>query len=118
MHWRIRGREFEDGSPLSSWIKIEGSSWIPQIGGCELSFNIYKHDGHFWKLYVTRWKLDGRAESEYTYGGRACRVAQVKYRASAKSPHSGVEKARGELEWVRVEEVDPEIHAVVRGDGG
>ena len=48
------------------------------------------------------------------FGGLACRMAQVQYKTNAVSPHSGMWKEAGELEWVRVEEVDPAKHEVLR----
>ena len=113
MTWRIKDQVFDDGSALADWTKIEGSAWLPQEEGYELSFNIYQHDGAFWKLYIARWKLQGRSEYAYSYGGLACRMAQVKYKTNAVSPHSGMWKEAGELEWVRVEEVDPAKHEVL-----
>ncbi len=118
MRWRIKDHEFEDGSTLANWTKIEGSSWLPQEEGYELSFDIYEHDGQFWKLYIARWKAEDQSKYAYSYGGVACRMAQVAYKKQALSPHSGVEKPGGELEWVRVEEVDNAIHQVIRKGGG
>ncbi len=41
-------------------------------------------------------------------------MAQVQYKTNTVSPHSGMWKEAGELEWVRVEEVDPAKHEVLR----
>ena len=118
MQWLIKDHSFEDGSHLTDWTKIEGSPWIPQIEGHELSFDIYKHDNQFWKLYIARWKAKGKPGLTYSYGGQACRMAQVQYKKETLSPHSGVQKVAGDIEWVRVEEVDGNIHRVLRkGEG-
>ena len=113
LRWRIQDREFEDGSQLKQWKRIEDTAWIPQPEGHELTFSIYEHDGRFWKLYRGRWRTNEGGYA-YSYGGQACQVAEVRYRRNAISPHSSVSKLAGEREWVRVEEVDPTIHDVIR----
>ena len=113
LRWRIQDREFEDGSQLKQWRRIENTTWIPQPDGYELTFSIYEHAGGFWKLYRARLRTH---EGSYanSYGGQACQVAEVRYRRDAISPHSSDSKLVGECEWVRVEEVDPTIHDVIR----
>ena len=59
LKWQSRGQVFEDGSSLTDWKKIESSPWHPQIESHELTFDIYEHDGHFWKLYRARWIPEG-----------------------------------------------------------
>ena len=54
LRWRIQDREFEDGSQLKQWRRIENTTWIPQPYGYELTFSIYEHAGGFWKLYRAR----------------------------------------------------------------
>ena len=56
------------------------------------------------------------ASSMHTYGwGRqACRMALVEYNRRARSPHSGLLKGVGDLEWVRAYEVDADVHRVVK----
>lgn len=114
LHWAVRDQIFEDGSKVQDWDRIEGSPWVVQDDGYELSFDIYRHDGRFWKLYIARRSPRGRSEYDVTYGGVACRVAEVRYKIDAVSPHSRVLKKRGALEWVRVGEVDEDIHTVTR----
>lgn len=115
LRWRIPGYEFEDGSKVLDWKKIESSAWHLQIeSDYEMTFDIYEHDGQFWKLYQGRWVVEGTAEYTYRYGGQACRMTQVEYTQKARSPHSGLLKQAGDLEWVRVYEVDDRIHAVVQ----
>ncbi len=38
----------------------------------------------------------------------------MEYTQKLRSPHSGLLKEAGELEWVRVYEVDKRIHSVVK----
>ena len=46
LRWRIPGQEFEDGSQLKDWHKIESTSWHLQFeSNYEMTFNIYQHDG-------------------------------------------------------------------------
>ena len=47
-------REFEDGSRLRDWTRIESSPWHWQYDTHELAFDIYEHAGGYWKLYRTR----------------------------------------------------------------
>ncbi|GJM15133.1 MAG: hypothetical protein DHS20C13_04600 [Thermodesulfobacteriota bacterium] len=112
--WKIKGVMFQDGSKLEDWHKIEGSSWHWQYDDHDLTFDIYEHKGEFWKLYRSRRVPMGTTNYDYSYGGLACRMAQVRYKALSRSPHSGVLKDESELEWVRVEEVDEEIHKVLK----
>ena len=115
LQWRISGQEFEDGSLLSNWQKIDSSPWHLQVEShYEMTFDIYEHDGQFWKLYRARWLMEGTTEYTYSYGGQACRMTQVAYKHAARSPHSGLLKTAGELEWVRVYEVDERIHTIIR----
>ena len=58
----------------------------------------------------------GKTDYSYGYGGQACRMALVEYLMRARSPHSNGLKEPGDLEWVRVYEVDPQIHCVVRAE--
>jgi hypothetical protein len=114
LQWELYGLEFEDGSKLEDWTKIEKSPWHWQYDNHELTFNIYEHLGQFWKLYLSRWVLKDTNEYQYRYGGQACRMAKVQYKLSSRSPHSGIIKEKGELEWVRIGEVDEKIHKVLR----
>ena len=84
MHWAVKDQVFEDGSMVQEWEKIEGSPWIPQDEGYELSFDIYRHHDQFWKLYIARWIPEGAAEYAYAYGGVACRIAEVRYKTDKK----------------------------------
>ncbi|MEM7773067.1 MAG: hypothetical protein AAGA75_16360 [Cyanobacteria bacterium P01_E01_bin.6] len=115
LRWRIPGHQFEDGSRLTDWKKIESSAWHLQIEtGYEMTFDIYEHNGQFWKLYQARWVVEGTDDYHYRYGGQACRMAQVAYKIKARSPHSGLLKDAGDLEWVRVYEVNEHIHNVIK----
>ena len=115
LQWKIPGQEFEDGSLVTDWKKIENTPWHLQIESqYEMTFDIYEHDGQFWKLYQARWVIEGSTRYLYRYGGQACRMAQVQYRQIVRSPHSGLLKQAGDLEWVRVYEVDKRIHQVIR----
>ena len=116
--WLVPDEVFVDRSRVADWRKVESFPWIPQYEGYELTFDIYEHDGQFWKLYRARWKASGAANYRYSYGGQACRMAEVRYSKEAVSPHSHEQKQAGEVEWVRVEEVDSAIHEVIRrGEG-
>ena len=113
--WAVRGESFEDGSRLADWVKIEDSGvWHWQYDTHELSFAIYSHDGQFWKLYRARFVPEGAADYAYDFGGQACRMALVEYRARGRSPHSSRLVQLGEREWVRTYEVDERIHKVLR----
>ena len=47
LRWRIPGQEFEDGSKLADWKKIDNSPWHLQFeSSYEMIFDIYQHDGH------------------------------------------------------------------------
>lgn len=115
LQWRIHGDEFEDGSKIADWKKIESDAWHFRVeSSYEMTFDIYEHDGQFWKLYQGRWAVEGIAEYTYRYGGQACRMTQVAYTTKVRSPHSGLLKQRGDLEWVRVYEVNERIHNVMK----
>lgn len=111
--WRIKGSVFEDGSSLKDWKKIEGSPWNWQYDDHELTFEIYESRGRYWKLYRARRVPIGAKEYDYHYGGQACRVVKVSYKTRTRSPHSGTLKDQGDIEWVRVEEVDEDIHDIL-----
>ena len=113
--WSIPGETFEDGSRLADWKKIASFPWQWQYDSHELAFDIYEHAGGYWKLYRARTAPPGAERYEERFGGQACRMSLVEYRRRSGSPHSRTLKDAGELEWVRVEEVDPEIHEVVLG---
>ena len=113
LQWAVRGVSFEDGSTLADWTRIEQSGeWHWQYDTHELTFAIYEHDGQYWKLYQARWVPDGASEHAYGFGGQACRMALVRYRQRARSPHSGRLMERGATEWVRTYEVDGALHEV------
>ncbi|MEO1348063.1 MAG: hypothetical protein AAFW84_04575 [Cyanobacteria bacterium J06635_15] len=115
LSWKIPNHVFEDGSPITDWQKVESSAWQLQFeSGYEMTFDIYKHEGQFWKLYQARWVIEGTTEYLYRYGGQACRMTQVAYKTKARSPHSGLLKQRGDLEWVRVYEVDKRLHTIIQ----
>lgn len=115
LRWRIPNQQFEDGSKVVDWQKIESNPWHLQVErDYEMTFDIYEHDGQFWKLYQGRWVIEGTTEYMYRYGGQACRMTQVAYKTQARSPHSGLLKEAEDLEWVRVYEVDERIHTIVR----
>ena len=115
LRWRIPGQEFEDGSQVDDWHKIESSPWHLQFeSNYEMTFDIYEHAGQYWKLYQARWVTEGSNEYVYRYGGQACRMTQVEYITRSRSPHSGLLKEVGDLEWVRVYEVEERIHYVVK----
>lgn len=112
--WKIRGLVFEDGSSLEDWNMIYQSPWHWQYDDHELSFEIFEYRGGYWKLYKYRRVPNGRAEYEYGYGGQACRVAEVQYKSTSRSPHSGMLKQANDSEWVRAEEVDESLHEILR----
>ncbi len=115
LRWKIPSQEFEDGSQLKDWHKIESSPWHLQFeSNYEMTFDIYEHDGQYWKLYQARWVTGSSNEYVYRYGEQACRMTQVEYTTQSRSPHSGLLKEAGDLEWVRVYEVDERIHYVVK----
>lgn len=108
--WERPGETFEDGSRLQDWKKIASFPWQWQYDTHELAFDVYEHAGGYWKLYRARTAHPGADHHQTRFGGVACRVALVEYRRRAGSPHSRLLKEAGELEWVRVEEVDEQIH--------
>lgn len=113
--WRVNGAVFEDGSRLADWIKIhESGAWMWQYDTHELSFDIYEHDGQFWKLYRARFAQDDGSGYAYGFGGQACRMALVRHRRDARSPHSALLMRSGGEEWVRTYEVDETIHEIIR----
>lgn len=115
LQWRTRGVDFTDGSRLADWVEIYTSpDWHWQYDTHELSFSIYEHDGQFWKLYRARFVKPGEDRYAYDFGGQACRMALVAYTRRGRSPHSGCLMQRGEEEWVRTYEVDPDLHDVIR----
>ena len=115
MQWQIPDQEFEDGSRITDWKKLEDGAWHPQFErNYEMKFDIFEYDGQFWKLYQARWVADGTFQYHCRYGGQACRMSQVQYQKMTRSPHSGLLKKAGDLEWVRVYEVDEQIHKVIQ----
>ncbi len=113
--WRVSGESFEDGSLLADWVKInESGIWHWQYDTHELTFDIYEHDGQYWKLYRARFVADVEDGYAYGFGGQACRMALVEYTHRARSPHSNTLKLSGDLEWVRTYEVDETIHRVIK----
>lgn len=113
--WKVRGEVFEDGSPLQDWVKIDaGRDWHWQYDTHELNFEIYEHDGQYWKLYRARFVPEGLTEYAYDFGGQACRMVLVEYRCQARSPHSSRLMRQGEHEWIRTYEFDETIHYVVK----
>ncbi len=114
LKWSIPGEAFEDGSKLEDWLRIESSPWHWQYDSHELTFDIYEHDGQYWKLYRARSVPPGSAEYEYGFGGQACHMTLVKYLSRARSPHSARLMQIGDLEWVRTYEVDDVFHSVVK----
>ncbi len=114
LKWLIPGDAFEDGSRLADWTKIEEGPWHWQYDSHELCFDIYEHDGQYWKLYRARWVPPGSAEYEYGFGGQACRMALVEYKQRSRSPHSARLMQAGDLEWVRTYEFDEAVHGVVK----
>ena len=115
LRWTVPGEVFEDGSRLAEWIKIESHPWQWQYDAHELAFDIYEHDGQYWKLYRARWVPEGTTEYVYDYGGQACRMMLVEYTTKARSPHSKKPMQPGDLEWVRTYEYDGSIHRTVKG---
>ena len=115
LQWAVRGESFTDGSRLADWVKIEESGvWHWQYDTHELTFDIYEHDGQFWKLYRARFVPEGAGDYAYDFGGQACRMALVAYKTQTRSPHSGRLMRVGEREWVRSYEVEETIHEVLR----
>ncbi len=114
LKWRIPGEVFEDGSRLADWRMIETRPWLWQYDSHELSFDIYEHDGQYWKLYRARFVPEGTTEYAHDFGGQACRMALVEYKRRARSPHSSKLMEGGDREWVRIYEVDESSHNVVR----
>ncbi len=115
LQWRIQGVSFEDGSRLQDWRKIhESGAWHWQYDTHELSFDIYEHDGQYWKLYRARFAQADGSGYAYGFGGQACRMALVRYRRPAKSPHSSLLMEADAEEWVRTYEVDESIHEVLK----
>lgn len=116
LRWRVKGELFADGSRLSDWRKIEQSDWHWQYDTHELAFDIYEHDGDYWKLYRARWVPGGSTEYVNDFGGQACRMMLVEYHTKARSPHSRRLMEPCDLEWVRTYEYDDSIHRIVKAD--
>jgi hypothetical protein len=115
LQWHVHGASFEDGSKLEDWRKVhESDAWHWQYDTHELSFAIYEHDGQYWKLYRARFAREDGSGHVYDFGGQACRMVLVRYRRSAKSPHSNRLMPEGADEWVRTYEVDKTIHKVLK----
>ncbi|MGI9384772.1 MAG: hypothetical protein ACR2PO_16595 [Methyloligellaceae bacterium] len=115
LQWAVRGETFDDGSRLADWNRLETSGeWHWQYDTHELTFDIYEHDGQFWKLYRIRFVPEGADDYVEAFGGQACRMALVAYTRRARSPHSARLFDAGEREWVRTYEVDTTIHELVR----
>ena len=114
LKWSILGEEFEDGSKIEDWQRIERSPWQWQYDSHELAFDIYEHDGQYWKLYRVRWVAPDKPAHAYGFGGQACRMAFVEYTMRARSPHSARLMQEGDLEWVRTYEVDETLHMIVK----
>ncbi len=114
LKWRVRGELFEDASQLSNWQKIEQSAWQWQYDTHELTFDIYEHDGDYWKLYRARWLPESATEYVYDFGGQACRMVLVEYRTTVRSPHSHKLMQVGDFEWVRIYEYDESIHELIK----
>lgn len=113
--WTVNGERFEDGSLLADWTKVyESGVWHWQYDTHEMTFDIYEHDGQYWKLYKARFVVDADDGYAYGFGGQACRMALVEYVRRARSPHSSMLKQKGDLEWVRTYEVDESLHRVVK----
>ena len=98
----------------TTWRHHEDGTWNWQYDTHELSFDIYEYDGQFWKLYRARFAREDGSGYAYGFGGQACRMALVRYRRNAKSPHSSRLMKTGEEEWVRTYEVDGTLHKVLR----
>ena len=111
---KLIGEFFEDASRLSDWQKIEQSNWQWQYDTHELAFDIYQHEGDFWKLYRARWVPEGGTEYVHDFGGQACRMMLVEYHTKARSPHSRRLMQPCDLEWVRINEYDDSIHRIVK----
>ena len=114
LKWRLKGELFEDGSQLSDWRKVEQSDWQWQYDTHELAFDIYEHDGDYWKLYRVRWVPEGTTEYVHDFGGQACRMVLVEYQTTARSPHSHRLMQPCDLEWVRTYEYDESIHRLIK----
>lgn len=115
LQWTVVGEQFEDGSMLKNWRKIEESRhWHWQYDTHELAFEIYEHDAQYWKLYRIRYVPEGESEYAYGFGGQACRMVLVVYKSRSRSPHSRLLMSAGDREWVRTYEVDETIHTVVK----
>ena len=113
--WHEKGVSFVDGSRLEDWKKVfQSETWHWQYDTHELSFAIYAHDGQYWKLYQSRYVEPGKLEYTHGFGGIACRMVEVRYTATAKSPHSSKIKRVDDVEWIRTDEYDAGIHEVIR----
>ena len=114
LQWKVLGETFEDGSHLKDWAKVEESGvWHWQYDTHELTFDIYRHDDQYWKLYRMRIVRQGATGYSYHFGGQACRMVLVQYTGPARSPHSNRLMREGDREWVRTYEFDRSIHLVI-----
>jgi hypothetical protein len=108
--WKAEGVQFQDGSYLSDWEEIyTDDKWHWQYDTHELSFSIYKHEGQFWKLYKARFVKPNGEEYSYGYGGQACRMVEVQYKKTVRSPHSKMLAKAGSSEWIRTYEFNPQF---------
>lgn len=107
--WSVKGETFRDGSQPADWMKIyQSPNWHWQYDIHELSFGIYEYHGQYWKLYHARFIEPGADRYTYDYSV-ACRMVLVKYPSQARSPHSSVQKRKGEEEWIRTYEYDTKL---------
>ncbi|RBW57455.1 hypothetical protein [Ruegeria sp. A3M17] len=113
--WIKNGVRLQDGSALADWELIyQDDRWRWQYDTHELTFGIYHHDGQYWKLYQVRFVAQGASQYSYSFGGQACRMVQVEYTKRARSTHSHMLMDKGQVQWIRTYEYDPEIMKVVR----
>ena len=113
--WTENGARFQDGSSLDDWQLIyQDDKWHWQYDTHEMTFGIYRHDNQYWKLYQVRFVAPGTTRYAFGYGGQACRVVQVKYTRKARSTHSHMLMEKGETQWIRTYEFDPDIMRVIR----
>ncbi|MEM8510241.1 MAG: hypothetical protein AAF717_20575 [Bacteroidota bacterium] len=118
MPWKIQDSVFDDGSTLKDWKLLESYPYKKKQGAAEWFFDIYLYKDNYWKLYKCRIEVE-KGDYVYTYGGQACRMSKVEYLENAISPHSHLLFKKGNEEWVRVSEVDEDIHkTLVKGIDG
>jgi hypothetical protein len=114
--WAILGETFQDGSYYANWSNntiYTSNEWHWQYDNHELSFSIYLHDNQYWKLYHSRYVQDGETTYSYGFGGQACRMVEIEYITTAKSPHSNMLKIAGDKEWIRTYEYNTKIHKII-----